>query len=80
MGKVITIAHQKGGVGKTTTAINLSSCIAVTEKPVLLIDVDPQSNATSGLGLDITEEQKTIYEVIIEEGNPREAIFPLSIP
>ena len=51
MGKVISIANQKGGVGKTTTSVNLSACLGVAEKKTLLVDLDPQSNATSGLGL-----------------------------
>jgi chromosome partitioning protein len=67
MGRIITIANQKGGVGKTTTAVNLSSCVAVFEHPTLLIDIDPQANSTSGLGFDPKAIQKSIYEVLIED-------------
>lgn len=67
MSKVIAIANQKGGVGKTTTAVNLSSCLAVKGKNVLIIDIDPQGNTSSGLGVDKTEIESSIYDVIINE-------------
>lgn len=65
MGKVISIANQKGGVGKTTTAINLAASLAAIEHPTLVIDIDPQSNTTSGLGIDIKTVTNSIYEVMI---------------
>ena len=74
MGKIVVIANQKGGVGKTTTAINLASSLAVMEKKILIVDIDPQANASSGLGLDIINIDKTIYDVLLERIPYKEAI------
>ena len=76
MGKIISIANQKGGVGKTTTAINLSAALAGQGKKVLLIDADPQANASSGLGVDIRELKSTIYECLVNQLDPNKAILP----
>jgi len=72
--RIIAIANQKGGVGKTTTAINLGACLAVAEKRTLVIDTDPQGNATSGLGIDKDELEKSVYDVLIEEGPIADAV------
>jgi chromosome partitioning protein len=80
MGKVIAIANQKGGVGKTTTAINLAAALAVLEKKVLLIDADPQANATSGVGIRQDVIHGTTYDCLVDHLDPGKAILQTSTP
>ena len=80
MGKIISVSNQKGGVGKTTTALSLSAALGVLEKKVLLIDMDPQSNATSGLGVDSSEVNLSSYDLIIGNAKASNIVIQTSSP
>ena len=79
MARIVVIANQKGGVGKTTTAVNLSACLAKVGKSTLLVDLDPQGNATSGVGLDKNELEHNLYDVIVNDLPPTNVIFETQI-
>src|SRR4051812_32924331 len=78
--RIISLANQKGGVGKTTTAINLGTALAATGERVLIIDLDPQGNASTGLGIDRASRKSSTYDVLIGELSLREAILPTAVP
>jgi chromosome partitioning protein len=80
MGKIISVANQKGGVGKTTTAINLAASLAAIEHPTLIIDIDPQSNSTSGIGIEPKTVTKSIYQILVDGIDAQESILKTELP
>jgi len=80
MGRIIAISNQKGGVGKTTTAINLASSLASFGRRVLLADIDAQGNSCGGLGVQVSDEQPSMYDILLEEADPESVIVPTAIP
>ncbi|KYD12201.1 MAG: ParA family protein [Caldibacillus debilis] len=79
MGKIIAVANQKGGVGKTTTSVNLAACLAYIGKKVLIVDVDPQGNATSGIGIEKADVSQCVYDILIDEVETKKVIIPTDV-
>ena len=79
MGRIIAIANQKGGVGKTTTAINLGASLAIAEKRTLVVDSDPQSNASSGLGVELDPDKPDLYDCLVDGASIEQVLKPLMI-
>src|SRR3979490_183056 len=78
--RILALANQKGGVGKTTTAINLGTALAAIGENVLIIDLDPQGNASTGLGIDRRSRRRSIYDVLTGEATLRDAVLPTAVP